>query len=279
MHRARAIAALLPLLGWMILGLPPASAETPAVSFSATVNGQDVAAASRSNPLRLQPGTSADVVVEATNRTTAPVTVAEVDLNGRVLGLSFFTYVTTVDHTIAAGATDTIRYRLNLIGLGGQATGLIGGQLTLIDAAGKRIAAVPTVTDVRGSLISVYGLFGIALVVLTALAILDAAMAIARHRLSANRWQRGLRLLAPGIGIALVLAFSASVARLWVPNTGHWLVIAGISAAVFFAAGYFSPTPRLEEDEDLDDEDLEDDDSHDVPDSETTPVPASGLGQ
>ena len=38
-------------------------------------------------------------------------------------------------------------------------------------------------------------------------------------RLSANRWRRGLRLLTPGIGIGLVLVFSASVARWWVPRT------------------------------------------------------------
>jgi hypothetical protein len=53
-------------------------------------------------------------------------------------------------------------------------------------------------------------------------------------------------------------------------------VIAAISAAVFFAGGYFSPTPRGEEDEDLDDDD--DDHSHDVPDTGTTPVAAEGLG-
>jgi hypothetical protein len=191
------------------------------------------------------------MAVLVTNRTSTPVVVQDIELGGRVLGLSFFSYATTVNHTIAAGATDTLRYRLNMTGLSDQATGLIEGRLTLIDPAGEAVADIPTVTDVRGSLISVYGLFGIALVVLTALAIVDAALALVRRRLSPNRWKRGLRLLVPGIGLAMVLAFSASVARLWVPETSRWLVIAAISGAVFFAAGYLSPTPEHDDDRDV----------------------------
>lgn len=69
-------------------------------------------------------------------------------------------------------------------------------------------------TDVRGSLISVYGLFGIALAVLTALALLDAALALARHRLSRTAGSEGCGCWHPGSGIGLIVAFSASVARL-----------------------------------------------------------------
>jgi hypothetical protein len=93
------------------------------------------------------------------------------------------------------------------------------------------------------------------------LALIDAAFGIATHRLSANRWQRGLRLLAPGIGVGLVLTFSASVARLWVPDGERWLLIGGLTAAAFFAIGYFAPVPGDEGtdadlDADLDADDL-----------------------
>jgi hypothetical protein len=99
------------------------------------------------------------------------------------------------------------------------------------------------ISDVRGSLLSVYGLFGIALLVLTVLASIDAGLAIRRHRLSGNRWLRGLRLLTPGVGVGLVLLFTATVVRLWVPRTPVWLIIAAGTAAAFFALGYFTPTP------------------------------------
>jgi hypothetical protein len=265
------------LFGWALVLAAPADAQSDSVSVTATANGQDVASADSGNPLRLEPGTPVDIAVVVTNRGSTPVVVQDIELGGRVLGLSFFSYATTVDHTVAPGATDTVRYRLNLTGLSGEATGLIGGRLTVIDSGGHAIAVIPTVTDVRGSLISVYGLFGIALVVLTALAIVDASLALVRRRVSPNRWRRGLRLLIPGIGIAMVLAFSASVARLWVPETSRWLMIAAISAAVFFAVGYLSPTPEHDDDQDVDDS-PDSDDPNDVAETPAAPAAADGHG-
>lgn len=278
---SKPVATLIALLACAFIGTAAAGAQPGAVTMSAKINGQDVGATNTSHPLRLDPGKSVDVAIELTNHRTQAVDVRRVELAGKVVGLTFFNYSTAVQFTVQPGATDTLRYRLDLVGLDGQATGLIGGALTVVDSDGNAIASIPTVTDVRGSLLSVYGLFGIALVVLTALALLDAALAVARHRLSENRWQRGLRLLAPGVGIGLVLAFSASVARLWVPSIGLWLALAGLTAAVFFAAGYFSPTPHgEEEDEDLD-EDLDDDEDRDaLPDADTMRgVPTDELGR
>lgn len=264
----KSIAVLAVLLAAVFISPASAAAESGTVTMSATVNGTDVGAASRGEPLLLVPGESVEVVVEVTNHGATAVELRRVELSGRVLGLTFFNYATAVQLTVPAGATDTLRYRLDLLGLDGQATGLIAGELTVADAAGETVASTATVTDVRGSLLSVYGLFGIALVVLTALALLDAALALAKHRLSENRWKRGLRLLAPGVGIGLVIAFTASVARLWVPDTGLWLVVAGLTAAVFFALGYFSPTPDHEADDDLDD-DLDEDDFDAAPPADT----------
>ncbi|WP_102146044.1 hypothetical protein [Mycobacterium hubeiense] len=266
-------ATLIALLVCAFVGTATVAAQPATVTMSATVNGQDVGAASAADPLRLQPGESVEVAVEVANNGTEAVEVRRVELSGRVVGLTFFNYATAVQLTVEPGATDTLRYRLDLFGLEGQATGLIGGELSVADAAGDTVASIPTVTDVRGSLISVYGLFGIALVVLTALALLDAALAVAKHRLSENRWQRGLRLLAPGVGIGLVVAFSASVARLWVPSTGLWLVLAGLTAAVFFTLGYFSPTPQGEEEED---EELDEDEDLDA---DTMQAPTDEFGR
>jgi hypothetical protein len=262
------IAAIAALLVCAFVGPAVAAAASEKVTMTATVNGHDVGSASGSKPLRLQPGQSATIAVELTNHTGQPIDIRRVELAGRVVGLTFFSYATSVQFTVPPGAKDTLRYQLDLTGLEGQATGLIGGALTVLDAKGHPIASIPTVTDVRGSLISVYGLFGIALAVLTALALLDTALAVAKHRLSPNRWKRGLRVLAPGIGIGLVIAFTASVVRLWVPSTGLWLAVAGLTAAVFFGLGYFSPTPHDEED-DFDDDEL-DDDELDAAEEQTT---------
>jgi hypothetical protein len=261
---ARFMPALLALV-CVILGTPTAAAQPDAIGVAATVNGHDVAGTTATRPLPLNPDGPADVAVTITNRGDQPVEIRAIELSGRVLGLTFFSYTTAVDITVAPGSTGTVNYRLELTKLSGQATGLIAGALTLQDGSGAGIAAIATVTDVRGSLISVYGLFGIALATLTVLALVDAAIAVAGNRLSANRWRRGLRLLTPGIGIGLVLAFSTSIARLWVPDTTTWLIAAAAAAAAFFAIGYFSPTPVHDDVDEDEEQELFDDDVESMP--------------
>ncbi|WP_327096228.1 hypothetical protein OIE68_40940 [Nocardia vinacea] len=254
MMRARISAAtrtiLLPsVFALVLVGLfaAPVAAKPQGVDMSATIDDRDIAETSATEPLRLQPNSTIRVAIALTNNSDGALHIRRVDLAGHVLGLTFFSYSTAVELTIAPGRSEALKYRLDLTGLEGQATGLIVADLAVIGEDGAPIASIPLDTDVRGSLYSVYGLFGIALAVLTALAIADAALAIARHRLSTNRWQRGLRLLAPGIGIGLIFGFTASVLRWWVPDTGLWLAVAGVAASVGFLLGYCSPTPEVED--------------------------------
>ncbi|WP_433756616.1 hypothetical protein [Nocardia sp. CA-135398] len=254
MMRARVSAAtrivLLPSVFALVLGglfAAPVAAKPRGVDMSATIDDRDIAETSATEPLRLQPNSTIRVAIALTNNGDGALHIRRVDLAGHVLGLSFFSYSTAVELTIAPGKSEALKYRLDLTGLEGQATGLIVADLAVIGEDGTQVASIPLDTDVRGSLYSVYGLFGIALAVLTMLAIVDAALAVARHRLSTNRWQRGLRLLAPGIGIGLMFGFTASVLRWWVPDTGLWLAVAGVAAAVGFLLGYCSPTPEVED--------------------------------
>lgn len=267
-RRARSAVALVFLAAATILfGAPDAHAQDAPVTVHATLDGHDVDVTASAQPIPLYPDRIVDVTVDVANHGTDPIEISAVQLVGRVLGLTFFSFATGVEQTIAPGASGTVHYQLDLTDLKHQATGLIDTELIVRNHARDPVAAVHMVADVRGSLVSVYGLLGLALLVLTALAIVDAAIAIARHRGSQNRWRRGLRLLTPGIGIGLVLAFTASVARWWVPSTQWWLLTAGITAVIFFALGYFSPTPGDDEDDDIDvgpSDDLMDDASDDT---------------
>ncbi|MFC8529825.1 hypothetical protein [Nocardia sp. NPDC057227] len=242
--RRFAISVLTVLFGAAaLLSSGPAHAQPDGVELTATVDDRDIAGRSGADPVVLTPDSPAAIAVTLRNNGAQQIEVRRVDLTGEVLGLRFFSYSTAVGLKIAPGKTETLRYDLDPAGLEGQATGLIAGRLAVVGADGAELGHVGTVTDVRGSIRSVYGLFGIALAVLTALALLDAAIGIAGHRLSANRWQRGVRLLAPGVGIGLVFGFTTSVLRWWVPDTGVWLGAAGAAAAVAFVLGYLSPTP------------------------------------
>jgi hypothetical protein len=245
------IAALTIVLAAGFAGSAVAHAAISGVTVAATFNGQDIARASTVEPVRLEPGTLAKVALDVTNKGKDAVVVKRVELSGDILGLSFYRYVASTELTVQPGTTGKLSYQVDLTDLDRQATGLIRGDLKVTDEAGRVIATIPTVTDVRGSLWSITGLFGVFLILFTALTLLGVILAVARHRLPANRGLRGLRFLLPGIGIALVLGFTASVLRLWVPTTEVWLAAAGILAFVLFALGYFSPMPG-DEDEDED---------------------------
>jgi len=111
------------------------------------------------------------------------------------------------------------------------------------------VGSVPLVVDVSGSLLSVYGLFGLAVAFLTILSFLGALVGMARHRLPANRWRRALRFLTPGLGLGLVINFTLSATRVFVPRFGRWVSIVLVSAAVLFILGYLTPAPDSDEDE------------------------------
>jgi hypothetical protein len=242
MHKLIVLLIAMPF--WIFFSSGSAAAQTDHVTMSASVGGRDISSANADYPLALQPGQPVDVAIKFINSSNQPVTVHRIVLRGTVLGLTFFTYDSYVDFSVPPASSSTLSYRLDLAELGAQATGLIHADLSAVDMSGQPIAKVGTVTDVRGSLTSVYGLFGIALIVLTALSLLDVGLAVHRQTLPTNRWRRGLRLMAPGIGLGLIMAFSTSVLRVWVPTTERWLLIAGLTAAVFFTLGYFTSTTQ-----------------------------------
>lgn len=260
-HRpARRVAAGLGALGalWATLAVPAQASATPtpdgagsvAVAIAASVNGHAVAGSSAGHPVELSADVPATLRLRITNFTSRAVTVDTVQLAGRAAGLTFFEYDTSVDLPVPARSATSLGFTLDLGGLGGQATGLFPGAVRLLGDHRKVLASEAMVADVRGSLLSVYGFFGIALAVLTALALLAALLALARHRLSPNRWLRATRMLTPGIGLGLVSVFTLSATRVMVPTNGSGLVSVAVFAAVFFVLGYLTPTPETPGDED-----------------------------
>ncbi|WP_446226142.1 hypothetical protein ACTWPB_14420 [Nocardia sp. IBHARD005] len=243
------IGILIALVLFSVFAPASAQAADDSVRLSVRIDGRDIATATEPDPIRLDPNGSAEVEVSITNEGNEPVTVRRVDLSGQVVGLMFYSFSTSVNRTVLPKSTERLSYSLDLSGLSEQATGLISGSVTAYDADDTVLGSATTVTDVRGSLNSVYGLFGLALLILTLLAIADAALTVARHRMPPNRWQRGMRLLAPGLGIGLVLVFSLSALRLWMPSAERWAFIALLFAGVFFVLGYLTPTPTTAEEE------------------------------
>jgi hypothetical protein len=166
------LAALLPAT--VALAAAPAAAVTtdlvagpPGVTWGATIDGHDVASASGNDPVRLPAGRDVRVDLAVSNDGAKPVTVRNVRLEGRVIGMSFYSFTTQVDLVVQPGETGERSILVDLGELGDQAVGLIPARLSLLAPDRSAVARQSIATDVRGSLISAYGLFGLAVAAIT----------------------------------------------------------------------------------------------------------------
>ena len=252
MHARRLVVSSVVALVTMMSLTPPAGAKL-GLRAQASIDGRLLASSSSAHPIRLHPSRPTLLELRVSNDGDGPEIIQTVRLEGRVIGLTFYAYDTTVGLSVAPGTTETRRYSLDLSGLKGQATGLIPSKLKLLDRNRHELASRSTLVDVRGSWHSVYGWFGFGIAVITGVLLLGALLALARHRLSANRFARGLQFLAPGAGVGLTLVFGLSVARVFAPRAGTWITILLISAAAFFLAGFLTPAPEEGEGDEFED--------------------------
>ena len=227
------------------------------VALEASIDGRPVGQSGERDPIRLRPREPASLELRVTNQGSTPIEVRTVRLEGEVMALTFFAYDTSVAFAVAPGTTEVRTFALDLVGLGGQATGLIRGAVAIRDGDRRTLTSQQAVFDVRGSLWSVYGLFGLAVIVLTVVSLGGALIALARHQLPANRWRRGLRFLTPGLGLGLFAVFSLSALRILVPRPGVWIPTLLIAGGGSFILGYLTPSPDEDEDEDTEDDELD----------------------
>ncbi len=165
-------------------------------------------------------------------------------MSGAVLGLPFFVYDTSVGWTVPAGGEGTWTLDVPMDDLAGQATGLLPVEVALRGEDRETVVSVSGVADVRGSIVSTYGLFGSGVAVVTAILWAAVLLALARHRLPVNRWRRALRFVPAGAGFGLVVIVSLSALRLTAPTGSSELGFLLGTTAVAFLLGYLTPTPR-----------------------------------
>lgn len=238
------------LLLWCGIMLAPSTAfaQDGSVQLEADVDGRPVGV----GILVLDPENAAKVSVTVRNNTSTVQRVKTVRISGTALALTFFAYDTTVPFDVPPKSEETRSFPLDPSDLGSQAIGLLPVTVEVIDVQRESIASVETTGDVRGSLWSVYGAFGLGVLVLTALSWLGALLALARRRLPANRWQRAMRFLPAGIGTGLIAVISLSVLRLVAPSpTAEIPFILGAAGAALLL-GYVTPHPGEQQPSEVD---------------------------
>jgi hypothetical protein len=251
------ITALIALMALLSAAPGASAAADPGVLWRASIDGHDVSTANANAPVPLHAGRDARVVLSVDNPGPNAVTIRTLRLEGRVIGMSFFVFSTRIDLDVAAGTTQQRTIQLDLSDLGDQAVGLIPAKLSLLGPDRTVISERSLATDVRGSLGSAYGLFGLAVAVVTLVLILSLAMEIARHRLPPNRWRRAVRFLAPGLGVGLTATFTLSATRILIPSATVWVPLVLGCGAAAFVIGYLTPTPDDGKDDDYDEVDLD----------------------
>lgn len=227
------------------------------VKLKASIDGRDVSDSSDQDPVVLDPQGSPILRVRVENNGDRTITIRTVRLEGSVIGLTFYSYDTAVGMKVAPGEEDERAFEMDLVGLDGQAVGLIPSSVKVLDPDRKSLAGQSLVVDVRGSLRSVYGIFGLIIVAVTLAALAQALFKLARHTLPPNRWKRGLRFATPGVGAGLTAVFTLSALAIFAPLADKWIPLVAGGGLIGFLVGYLTPSPEEEEEQEEEEEEEE----------------------
>lgn len=237
MRRVIAVGVALATCAVLFGGTSAAAADS--VQIAVSLDGKPA----NGNTVTIDPARQTELSIVATNDTSAVVRVRSVRVTGVALALTFFSYDTTMPFDVPAHSKITRTLVLDFGDLGGQAIGLLPTTVEIVGGQRDVLASVDTVADVRGSVWSVYGVFGLALLVLTALAWVTALLALARHKLSPNRVRRAIRFLPAGVGTGLVAVVTLSVLRLVPPAPAIEIPVVLGAAVIGLLLGYLTPNP------------------------------------
>jgi hypothetical protein len=219
----------------------PAAADPAggAVTVDATLNSTPT----EGHTVVVDPAHAVELAITVENGTNSVIHVHSVRLVGTALALTFFDYDTTVLFDVPSQGRVSRTLSLDLSDLDGQAVGLLPASVEVLDPGKAVLASADTVADIGGSLTSVYGVFGIAMLILTILAWATALLAMARRTLPPNRWRRALRFFPAGFGTGVVAVITLSVFRLVAPAPAVEIPVIVCTAVIGLVLGYLTPQP------------------------------------
>jgi hypothetical protein len=233
----RLYAGMLAPLLVLLLALPSQAAEATLLKVDATVGGSDITDA---RPLVLRPNDATVVTLQVTNISDRPLTIRSARLEGRAFGLTFYSVTTRLDLTLAPNATGTRRFAIDLSDIDGQALGFVPGRLSLLNRDRAALWSADRTTDVRGSIASTYGVFGLLLIVGTIGLWTSLLLRQRRSGPPVGPFERGLRHAVPGLATGLALTWTVGALGLAAPTAGLALTLMTMIGVLSAAAGSLS---------------------------------------
>ena len=221
------------------------------LSVEVSLDGQPLSEASRSNPITLDRGNTAELQVVVDNSGSDAVTVEHILLEGEVIDMTFLSYDTAIQEVIEPGQSRSLTVPVDFFDLGGQANGLLAGQVNVFDAERNSLGAQEATFDVRGGAWSTLTLFNLLLAVGFVGSAIWNFTRMTTRQLPANRFLRGVRFAYSGIAAGLAISVAFSLLRLWPLNTAAWITITVIAGVIGFVAGYLAPGPVDDDEDDI----------------------------
>ena len=212
------------------------------VRFEALANGSPTVDSSPSDPIVLNPGERLELTLLITNVTSIPIDIAVVELEGRVLGLTFLSSRTGIDETVLPGEERLIRFPVDLYGVDGQAHGLLRGTIAVSNPDGVIHASQPVVLDGRGGVLAATSLLALALIIVGGLALAVVLVRLFAGVLPHERRTRGLQFVPAGATFGLALSVVFSVIRIWPLPVILWILVTALTSLGFYVAGIYAPT-------------------------------------
>lgn len=221
------------------------------LSLEVELDGQPLSESSRGNPIVLDRGNSVDLEVVVDNAGTEAVTIEHILLEGEVIDMTFLSYDTATQEVVEPGQSRTLTVPVDFFDLGGQANGLLAGQVNVFDAERNSLGAQQATFDVRGGSFSTLTLFNLLLAVGFVGSAIWNFTRMTTRQLPMNRFLRGMRFTYSGIAAGLAISVAFSLLRLWPLNTAAWIAITAIAGVIGFVVGYLAPGPLDDNDDDV----------------------------
>lgn len=242
-HTRRALLLAGTALGAALWSAAPAAAQE-AATLTGSINGRAFDDIDANDPLLLDPDEPAVLGVTIVNQGDRPLTIRSVVLVGEVMGLPFFDFSTQVAMEIPPGERRDREYAVDVGVLGDKARGLLPASVAVMDQDRREVASSSFPVDVRGSIFSTYGVFGLLVAAATAVLLVAALVRLATRTLHSNRWYRAVRFGVVGAGVGLTATFTLSATRVLVPNADRWLPLVIVGTLVGLLFGYLTPAPE-----------------------------------
>ncbi len=234
-----AVVLLLVCVALFAVATPAEAAAGDDIRLSATINGRTVGG----ERITLAADETTHLVITVFNNRPESVDIRSIRTSGRVFGLVFYVFDVSVKLAVPAHGSAVWRLDVDTNDLNSQATGLLPINISLRDTSRHVVASTDGNADVRGSLASTYGTFGLAMLGVSAVLWVAVLITMARRRLPVNRARRALRFVPGGCGLGIVAVVSLSVLRVTAPSaTSEPFLILGMGL-FSFALGYLTPDP------------------------------------